>query len=121
MTPHTSRSLYLFAAVLVAVMTCIFALWRYGSGVFLSTEVLRRYDFVMAILVISWVVADPAIPAFQRPSFDHGMFVWATFPFLAAYHLYSTQGWRGIIIVAGLLGLFIAPETALALAQAVGQ
>jgi hypothetical protein len=59
-------------------------------------------------------------PAAHRPSFDHAMFVWITFPLLAAYHMYSAHRWRGLLIVLGLFGLFVAPNIALALAYIVG-
>ena len=48
------------------------------------------------------------------------MFVWITFPLLAAYHMYSAHRWRGLLIVLGLFGLFVAPNIALALAYIVG-
>lgn len=120
MTPATSRRLYLFTAAVIAVMTSTYAAWSYLNGVTPGEEVLELYSVFMGILVVSWVVTDPRIPTAQRPSFDHGMLIWATFPLLAAYQMYSAHRWRGIFIVLGLVGLFAAPNIALALAYAVG-
>ena len=120
MTTATNRRLYLVAAAVIAVMTSVFAVWRYLNGAMLSEEVSQLYSVISGILVISWLVTDPRIPAIQRPSFDHGMLVWATFPILAGYQMYSAHRWRGLLIVLGLLGLLAAPNIAIALANAVG-
>jgi len=101
-------------------MTSCYAAYRYVNGVVPGNGLFRLYGFVTTILVVSWLVADPAIPSAQRPSFDHGMLVWFTFPILAAYHMYSAHRWRGFLIVFGLLALIAAPNIVLALIQAVG-
>jgi hypothetical protein len=118
-TPATNRPLYLIAAVAIATMTSGYAVWRYLNGVVPGDGVFRLYGIVTAILVVSWLVTDPAIPSTQRPSLDHGMLVWVTFPLLAVYHMYSVHRWRGFLIVLGLLGLIAAPNIMLALVQAV--
>jgi hypothetical protein len=120
MTPATIRRWYLVAAAAIAVMTSIYATWSYFNGMAPAEEVLQLYGVFMGILVVSWLVTDPRIPAAQRPSFDHGALIWATFPFLAAYHMYLAHRWRGIFIVLGLVGLLAAPTIALAFAYAVG-
>jgi hypothetical protein len=119
MAPAANRPLYLIVAVVIATATSGYAVYRYSNGVLPGNELLRLYGIVTAILVISWLVTDPAIPSAQRPSFDHGMFVWVTFPLLAAYHMYSAHRWRGLLIVLGLLGLIAAPSIVLAFVQAV--
>jgi len=118
-TPASNRPLYLIAAVAIATMTSGYAACRYLNGVVPGDEVFRLYGIVTAILVVSWLVTDPAIPSKQRPSFDHGMLVWVTFPFLAVYHMYSAHRWRGFLMVLALLGLIAAPNIVLALVQAV--
>lgn len=120
MAPTTIRRWYLLAAVTIAVMTSACAAWAYFNGVAPSEELFRLYALVMGILVVSWLVTEPRIPAAQRPSFDHGMLIWVTFPFFAVYQMYSAHRWRGILIVLGLVGLFAAPGIALAIVYAVG-
>ena len=117
MTPGSNRPLYLIAAVAIATITSGYAVCRYLNGVVPGDGVFRLYGIVTAILVVSWLVTDPAIPWKQRPSFDHGMFVWVTFPLLAMYHMYSAHRWRGFLMVLGLLGLIAAPNIMLALVQ----
>jgi hypothetical protein len=81
---------------------------------------LQLYGVVTGILVVSWIAMDPRIPAAQRPSFDHGMLIWMTFPLFALYQMYSAHRWRGILIIVGLAGLLAAPSISLALVYAVG-
>ena len=112
--------MYLLTAAVIAAAISGYSVWRFIDGNGPSAELLRVYGVVITILVITWLLADPQIPVAQKPSFDHGMFVWATFPILAAYHMYSARRWRGLLIVLGLLCLIAAPNIALAIAYAVG-
>lgn len=120
MISAVSRRLYLLAAVAIASVTSAYTVARYLGGVVPHDELFGAYHLIMMIFIVTWVVSDPAIPATQRPSFDHGMFVWVTFPLLGAYHMYSAHRWRGLLQVFGLLGLYVAPSIALALANIVG-
>jgi hypothetical protein len=118
--PAAVRRLHLIAAAVIAAATSSYCVWRFLNGSSPGDELLRTYGIVTTLLAITWLLSDPRIPPAQKPSFDHGMFVWATFPFLAAYHMYSAHRWRGLLIVLGLLGLIAAPDIALALAYVVG-
>jgi hypothetical protein len=120
MASRTDRRLYLVAAAFIAAVTSAYAAWRYTNGVVMSDEVGSTYNLVMALLVVTWVVADPKIPPAHRPSFDHAALVWASFPFLAGYHLFAAHRWRGILIVLGLMALLAAPSLVLAIIYAFG-
>jgi hypothetical protein len=115
-----ARRLYLLTAAVIAAAISAYSVWRFNSGSNPSPELFRVYGIVSTLLVITWLLAEPRIPTQQKPSFDHGMFVWVTFPFLAAYHMYSARRWRGLLVVLGLLGLIAAPNIALAVAYVVG-
>jgi hypothetical protein len=101
-------------------MTSVYVAWRYVGGIVPSEDVFRLYGVVMGILVVSWLVMEPRIPATQKPSFDHGMMIWLTFPLFALYQMYTSHRWRGIFIVLGLAVLLAAPNISLALAHAFG-
>jgi hypothetical protein len=79
MASRTDRRLYLVAAAFIAAVTSAYAAWRYTNGVVMSDEVGSTYNLVMALLVVTWVVADPKIPPAHRPSFDHAALVWHPF------------------------------------------
>jgi hypothetical protein len=111
----TNRRLYLVAAVGIAAMTAGYEICCHLSRIIVGEHVFRLYGVVTAILAVSWLVTDPKIPAAQKPSFDHGMLIWISFPLLAAYQMYAAHQWRGFLIVLGLLGLFIAPDMVLTL------
>lgn len=119
MISPATRRCYLIAATGLAAAISSYALWRYVHGAIPGDDLLRVYGIVIIILLITWLQADPRIPATQRPSFDHGMFIWMTFPLLAAWHMYAAHQWRGILMVLGLLGLIAAPNITLAVASAI--
>lgn len=119
MSVRVRRHLYLATAVLIALMTSAHAAWCCSNGVAPGDDVFRLYGIVMMILVVSWLVAEPAFPAGQKPSFDYGMLMWAGFPFLASYHMYVAHRWRGILVVLGLIVLFFAPYLSFGIMQAV--
>ncbi len=114
------RRWYLITAAVIAAMTSTYSAWSYLNGFEPGQSVFQPCSTLTGLLVVSWTVTDPAIPSAQKPSFDHGILVWTTFPLLAAYHLYSAHRWRGILVVLGLMGLFAAPSIAIALVYAVG-
>jgi hypothetical protein len=118
---HTlHRRWYLIAAVMIAVMTSAYGAWRLFDGEILGTHLVRLYGIAMFILVAAWINTDPAIPFKQRPSFDHAMLIWMSFPFLAAYHMFLAHRWRGFLMVLGLTGLIIMPAVVFALVDIFG-
>ena len=120
MTSATSRRLFLVAVVVMSIVTSCYVVWRYLNGVVPAEHLFRLYECLAAILVISWLVTDPELPAIERPSFDHGFFIWVTFPLLAAYYMYRAHRWRGFLIVLGLLLLLLAPKITLDVLVPVG-
>ncbi|MBC8027399.1 MAG: hypothetical protein H7Y89_15520 [Steroidobacteraceae bacterium] len=104
------RRFQLLTAVLYAVATSLNVFELRMSNEFLTDEGAQAYHFVVCFLLIAWLMGDPKIPAAKRPSLDFGLFLWMTFPFLAAWLLISTRGWRGSLILFGLLTLMFAPQ-----------
>jgi hypothetical protein len=115
-----TRRLFIIAvAVMSTVMSCYVG-WRYFNGVVTAEYLFRLYETLTLILAISWVTSDPDIPSIERPSFDHGLFVWVSFPLLAMYHMYRAHRWKGVLVVSGLFLLLIAPRITLGLLTPVG-
>ncbi len=100
------RRLYLFTAILFALTMSIHAVI---DGRDLDFEALELYQFIEGIFIVVWLMMDPGLPAAQRPSFDHGLLLMMSFPFLALYHQFATRRWKGIATVFGLLLLLYAP------------
>jgi hypothetical protein len=110
------RRFQLLTAALYAIATSVNVLMLQMSDQYLTDEGAQAYHFVVGFLLIAWLMNDPLLPREKRPSFDFGLFLWMTFPFLAAWLLVSTRGWRGALILVGLLALMFAPEIIWAIA-----
>jgi len=72
-------------------------------------NLLDFYALVAHVLVIAWLVSDPALPNEYRPSFDHFYLTWTLFPLLALYHQFLCHRWKGLARVLGLFILIYAP------------
>jgi len=115
------RRFQLLTAALYAAATSVNVFVLQMNGEFLTDEGAQAYHFVVGFLVIAWLTGDPLIPSAKRPSLDFGLFLWMTFPFLAAWLLVSTRGWRGSLIFLGLFTLMFAPEIAWVLAASTNR
>jgi hypothetical protein len=67
------------------------------------------HQFVLAVLLTTWIVVDTTELRRARPSFDYGWFIVATFPVYVPYYLVSTRRWRGVALLAGMILLFLLP------------
>lgn len=114
-----ARRLSMVTAIVIASMTSIHTAWCCSIGTTPGDDVLRLYPFVMGILIVSWLVSDPALPTSRKPSFDYGLLLWVSFPLLATYHLYAAHRWRGFLIVLGLMMLFLAPYLSCAVIRGI--
>lgn len=103
------RYLHLVTAILIALTLSAYTVWCYSKGVTPGEHVFHLYSIVMMVLIVAWVISDPALPASRKPSFDYALLLWVSFPFLAAYQMHAARGWRGILVVFGLILLLFAP------------
>lgn len=95
----------------LAALTLLFAtelsiLSMYGENVPRDTEWL--WGFCMALTLASWVYADRRAKNFAAP-YEFEAFVFFMWPVAVPYYLYRTRGVRGLVIGAGLWGLYAAP------------
>jgi hypothetical protein len=105
----TIRRQFLIVAIVVSFATSIGVAVNLHNGREPSEDLLRLYQYISLLLIIVWLIADPALPVDQRPSFDHFMLTWMTFPLLALYHQFVCHRWKGIARVLGLMLLILAP------------
>jgi len=108
-----TRLLYLLTAILVSISACVHVAANPISGPD-DTNTLRLYEYLLTFLLVMWLIKDPRLSKFERPSFDHGFLHFALFPFLAAYEQFVIRRWQGLAIVFGLLMLLLAPVLTMA-------
>ena len=117
-TPAGLRKSYLIVAAVIAIATSGCAAYRYAGGALPSNESLQLYDLLISLLVITWLVTDPKFPTDRRPSFDHALLLWMTYPLFALYQLFTTRRWRGVAVLLGFALLYAAPTIAMAVVAA---
>ena len=115
LTPPALRKWYLITAAIVALEATISVVSQSVQGRLLSAEAFQLYNLIISVLVGAWLVTDPKYPADKRPSFDHGLLLWMTFPFFALYQLFTTRRWRGVLILLGFILLYAVPNLAFAI------
>jgi hypothetical protein len=104
----TTRHLYLITSLLVSLSACA-RVAADPMSMMKNGDSLRLYQFVLGVLIVTWLIKDPKLPKAERPSFDHGLLHLAFFPIMATYEQFVLHGWKGIAVVLGLLILLIAP------------
>ena len=103
-----TRRLYLLSALLVSITACVHFAVNPLSGPD-DSDVLRLYEFILGLLIVTWLIKDPKLANAERPSFDHGLLHLTFFPLLAAYEQFVIRRWKGLAVVFGLLILLMAP------------
>jgi hypothetical protein len=119
MFPPALRRWYLFTAGLIAVVTSGYTAWVDAQGLMPDSSVFEIYNLIISLLIISWLVSDPQFSADKRPSFDHGMLLWMTFPVFALYQLFTTRRFRGMLILLGLFLLYAVPAIAVLITEVI--
>ncbi len=94
---------------MLAAVDVVIAFW---SGLEGATPAMRSSGTVTAFLVLCWILTHPGLPWRLRPTFDHGLLLWMTFPVALAHHIVAIHRWKGILIVLGVLSLIFLPEIA---------
>ena len=118
---HASiRRLYLYTAIGIAAVASCCAAFLFAHATGFGENFFRLYSFVMMILIVVWLASDPSLPSAERPSFDHGMLLWALFPLLAIYQQFIVRRWRGVAVVLGLLVLIAAPNLTYVILSMIG-
>jgi len=74
-----------------------------------GTDSLRVYEFILGLLIATWLITDPKLSKEERPSFDHALIHLVFFPLFAVYQQFLIRRWAGVAIVFALLLLLIAP------------
>jgi len=117
--PLARQRWYLITAGLIAATTFAYTAWRDALGSMPGEPVFEIYSLLMTLLIVTWLVSDPELAEDQRPSFDHGLLLWMTFPVFALYQLFTTRRWRGVLILFALMLLYLVPSLAVLVTEIV--
>ena len=104
------RRLHLFTALGIAAVTSCYTAFRYVNGAVPGSDFFRLYNFIVLILIVTWLADDPALPSAERPTFDHGLMLWTLFPLFPMYQQFVARRWRGVATVLGVAMLLFAPN-----------
>ena len=111
-------SVWQFLIALVVLTATLTAGWWFLAvhhlGATRSSELLWEFEFRM---VLAWWVSFDWRACELRVPFEFDAFVFFAWPFLVPWYLYRTRGWRGLLLVAGIYGLYILPFLATAIAR----
>jgi hypothetical protein len=100
----------LYAACGISVLAAVDVALAQGAGLESATPAMRAAGWATMFLVLYWMLTHPRLPARLKPTFDHGLFLWASFPLAVAHHIFVLYRWRGVPILAGILALVFLPE-----------
>jgi len=98
--------------IALAALTILFASGlsvNAAHGVFVISGATRRFwSLLFGLILVCWLRADRPGRSFNAP-YEFDMFAWAAWPIVVPYYLYRTRGGRGLLLVAVMLGLLVAP------------
>lgn len=120
MSPRRA-STYLAALVAGSVLVGAYDALTYWSDVEGTSPVAAAWPVLFFVLLALWVVEDSkAYPAIQKP-FEFGFLVFMlVLPYLP-YYLWRTRRARGLLLLAGFVGLYFLGYLAQLLIYAAAQ
>jgi hypothetical protein len=74
------------------------------------------WSFTFQLILAFWVHFDRRVRGFKVP-FEFDVFVFFAWPVLVPYYTYKTRGKQGLLLGAGVLGLFATPSLAAAIVK----
>ena len=99
----------LLAVVGVSVVLAGYDGWLSYKDLTPDEGLFSLYRVVLLVAFANWLIADTRIMGRSQPSFDYGWFIIAVLPIYGSYYLISTRRWRGLLMIAGAVLLFLAP------------
>jgi hypothetical protein len=99
----------LVGALGTSVVFALYAGYLFSTARAPDGHLFSLYQFILAMLLSTWIVVDTIELQRPRPSFDYGWFIFATFPVYVPYYLVSTRRWRGVALSIAVIVLFLLP------------
>ena len=103
------KRLCAFAGLITSVAVAGYSGLLYHHGLEPQDGILWAYNLVFYVFLVTWLVADMRALGRSVPSFDAHWLVSSILPVHLPYHLCSTRRWRGLLILAGIVVLYLLP------------
>ena len=103
------KRLSLVGALGTAIVFSVYAGYLLSIARAPDPHLFSLYQFILAMLLSTWIVEDTSELQRPRPSFDYGWFIFATFPVYLPYYFVSTRRWRGVALSFAVIVLFLLP------------
>jgi hypothetical protein len=105
--------------ILLSVLTAVFTFGRlvlvfHGIDAEPETRVLWSLSF--ALMVMFWVYIDRQSRSLKLP-FEFDTFVIFFWPVALPYYLYRSRGWKGFLVAALIVGMYITPSVTARIGQ----
>jgi hypothetical protein len=100
---HPLTPLILFSVALTGLLTVCLV-----SGESPSTPFKAVASFSWSMLLALWIIID-ARRRSRVPCFDFGLFCYLFLPVVVPWYCFWSRGWRGVLTLAALAGLWLAP------------
>ena len=99
----------LLAIVSVSIVLASYDGWLSYRDLVPDEGLFNLYRFTTAVAFATWLIADTRALGRPQPSFDYGWFIIAVLPIYGPYYLIKTRGWRGVLMIAGVVLLLFLP------------
>jgi hypothetical protein len=103
------KRLCVLAGLIMSIAVSVYSGLLYHHGLEPQDGILWAYGVVFFVFVVTWLLADMRTLGRSVPSFDAFWLVWAILLVHLPYHLYSTRRWRGLLLLAGIVALYLLP------------
>jgi hypothetical protein len=102
-----SRSL--FPLVVLGAIFSIGSLIMALHGMPVPNATGKLWSLAFQLMLAFWIHFDRQLRGFHSP-YEFDAFVFFAWPIVVPYYLYKTRGGRGLLLAAGIGGLFITPS-----------
>lgn len=103
-----SKSLYLYALLVLAVGMAVVEIVAGLDGVEASSGTQLLYGIIVLVLTALWASEDSKHTGFDKP-FEFGFLIYIFWPVLLPWYLYSTRKADGLVMFLGILAIFLGP------------
>ena len=106
-----TKRLSLAGALGTAAIVSAYVAWSALRGHVPPDALFGLHQFVLSVLLATWLIADTKESRSAQPSLDLGWLILLTFPVYSGCYLISTRRWpRGLLMLVGMVLLVFLPR-----------